>query len=76
MWSDVTNELITTCPFVMGVAARFLGFVPTPAGGGMVVALGAWRTRLLEPEEPSVAYPFDMVVSNLLVVGGMSIVGQ
>ena len=76
MWSDATNELITTCPFVMGVAARFLGFVPTPAGGGMVVALGAWRTRLLEPEEPSVAYPFDMVVSNLLVVGGMSIVGQ
>ena len=76
MWSDSTNELITTCPFVMGVAARFLGFVPTPAGGGVVIALGAWRTHLLEPEEPSVAYPFDMVVSNLLVVGGMSIVGQ
>ena len=76
MWSDPTNELITTCPFVMGVAARLLGFVPTPAGGGMVVALGAWRTRLLELEEPPVAYPFDMVVSNLLVVGGMSIVGQ
>ena len=76
MWSDATNELIATCPFVIGVAARCIGFMPTPAGGGMVVALGAWRTRLLELEEPSVAYPFDMVVSNLFGVGGMSIICQ
>ena len=49
-----------------------LGVAPAPIEAGMAVAWGVWRTRLLEFVDPSVAYPFDMVVRKSLVVVGMS----
>ena len=62
------NELIAACPLVIGVLIRIWEVDPALIEAGTAVAWGAWRTRLLELDEPSVAYPFDMVVSNLLVV--------
>ena len=64
------NELIAACPLVIGVLIRIWGVAPAPIEAGMAVAWGAWHTRLLESVDPSVAYPFDMVVRKSFGGGG------
>ena len=68
MWSDATNEFITTCLLMIGVATQFLGVAPALVDGGVEV-LGAWLTCLLELVEPSVAYPFDTIIRKSFDVG-------